>query len=66
MAYKGVIKKSKTMDYAAALAVAGAVLQSLPELRAVLQEHYGLVLMALSAVTAWLRVKTTQALKDKE
>ena len=65
MKYNGIIKKSRTYDYAALLAVFGAVLQSMPMLQGMLAEHYGVVFMLVSAVTAFLRHKTTGAAGDK-
>ena len=63
--YTGIIKKSRTYDYAALLAVFGAALQSLPMLQTVLAGHYGLVFMGVSVIVAYLRHKTTGAAGDK-
>jgi len=63
--YKGVIKKSKTMDYAALLGVFGAVLQALPMLQEQLAGNYGYVFMAVSVGVAYLRAKTTEGLNEK-
>jgi hypothetical protein len=59
MKYKGIIKKSRTYDYAALLAVFGAVLQSLPMLQDMLEGHYGVVFMVVSMIVAFLRHKTS-------
>ena len=65
MAYNGLIKKSRTYDYAALLAVFGAVLQTLPGLQSILQDNYGIVFMVVSVVVAVLRQKTTGAVGAK-
>ena len=65
MKYNGIIKKSKTMDYAALLAVFGALLQALPMLQDILAGHYGMVFVVVSMFVAFLRVKTDKALGDK-
>ena len=65
MKYKGIIKKSRTMDYALLLVIFGTVLQALPMVQDQLQGNYGFIFMGLSIITAVLRAKTTQALGDK-
>jgi hypothetical protein len=65
MKYKGVIKKSKTMDYAALVGIGGVVLQTLPMIQDQLQGNYGYVFMAVSVGVAWLRTKTDSALDEK-
>ena len=59
MKYKGIIKKSRTYDYAALLAIAAVVLQTLPFLQDKLAGNYGYVFMGVSVVVAFLRHKTT-------
>jgi len=59
MAYNGIIKKSRTYDYAALLAVGAVILQSLPMLQDKLAGNYGYVFMGVSAIVAYLRHKTT-------
>lgn len=59
MKYKGIIKKSRTYDYAALLAVFGAVLQTMPAMQDMLADHYGTAFMVVSIVVAYLRHKTT-------
>ncbi len=65
MKYNGVIKKSKTMDYAALLAIFGAILQGLPMIQEQLEGNYGFIFMFVSVIVAVLRMKTTQGLEDK-
>ena len=65
MKYNGIIKKSKTMDYAALLAIFGAVLQALPMIQEQLNGNYGFVFMFVSAIVAVLRIKTNQGLDEK-
>ncbi len=65
MKYKGVIKKSKTMDYAALLGIGGVILQTLPMLQDQLEGNYGYVFMAVSVGVAWLRAKTNSSLDEK-
>lgn len=65
MTYKGIIKKSRTYDYAALLAVAAVVLQALPMLQDKLAGNYGYVFMGVSVVVAFLRHKTTGAVGAK-
>lgn len=63
--YKGVIKKSRTYDYAAMLAVCGAVLQALPMLQEYLAGNYGFAFMVVSVLVAYLRHKTTGPVGQK-
>ena len=65
MKYKGIIKKSRTMDYAALLAIGGTVLQTLPMLQDQLQGNYGYVFMGVSVIVAILRSKTNGPVGDK-
>ena len=65
MKYNGVIKKSRTYDYAALLAVGGVVLQTLPMLQDQLAGNYGFVFMGVSVLVAYLRNKTTGSVGDK-
>ena len=64
--YNGIIKKSRTMDYAVLVAVFGAVLQALPLLQEQLSGNYGYVFMGISVGVAILRVVTTTPLGEKE
>lgn len=65
MKYKGWIKKSRTYDYAAMLAIAGAVLQALPMLQDYLAGNYGFVFMVVSVIVAYLRAKTNGPVGQK-
>ena len=65
MKYNGIIKKSRTYDYAALLAVFGAVLQTMPAMRDMLADHYGMAFMVVSVIVAVLRHKTTGPVGDK-
>ena len=56
--YKGLIKQSHTMDYAALLTTFGVIQQSLPMIEENLAGYYGYVFMAVGVVVALLRQKT--------
>jgi len=64
--YKGVIKKSRTLDAAALIAVLGVIEANFGLLREMLGEHYGISYIAIAAIMAWLRVKTTGPVGDKD
>lgn len=59
MKYEGVIKKSRTYDYAALVGIFGAIQQTLPGVQEQLGEYYGWVFMAVAAGIAFYRHKTT-------
>lgn len=62
---KGTLK-SKTMWFAAALAVLGALEMQQAFLRELVgAENFGAVMLGISVLTAVLRVVTTQSLSDK-
>jgi hypothetical protein len=66
--YQGVIKKSRTLDFAALLAIFGAIQVALPDLLNVWEipaRWAGLVTLLVSALVAWLRYKTTTAVGEK-
>ena len=57
--YNGIIKKSRTLDVAALLAMLGVVQQALPSVQTQLGDYYGLVFMGVGAIVAYLRTTTT-------
>jgi hypothetical protein len=59
------VLKSKTINFAAILAVLGVVEANFQVLQPFLGEHYGTLLVVIGAITAGLRVVTTQPLKEK-
>ena len=63
--YKGLIKKSRTLDAATLLVVFGVIEQNLPLLREQLGDNYGLVFMCVGIIFALLRMKTTAPVGDK-
>lgn len=64
--YQGILKKSRTLDLAALTAMIGTAISLLPQVQALLEpEHYGITLVVLSLVQAWLRVKTTGPIGEK-
>ena len=64
--YTGIIKQSRTLDVAALTAMIGTALTLLPELQALLDaKTYGIVLMVLSLIQAYLRTKTTGPINSK-
>lgn len=65
MKYQGKIRKSRTYDYAALLAIMGAALQTLPMLQEQLSGYYGYIFMSASVITAYLRSKTTGPVGEK-
>lgn len=66
MKYNGIIKKSRTLDLAAITAMAGASLSLLPQLRDLLDpKDYGIALVALSLLQAYLRSVTTCPIGQK-
>ncbi len=61
----GVIK-SKTMWFATATAIIGALMSSMPLVQSsISQEYYGFILMGLGVISAILRVATTKPLAEK-
>ena len=62
--YKGVIKKSRTLDAAMLLGVFGAIQLTLPGLGLDTQTT-GITNMVLAAVIAYLRFKTTGPVGEK-
>lgn len=52
--------KSKTNWFALSLAVLGAILDNLPETRAILSDYYGVILVVISAIVAYLRYVTKE------
>ena len=64
MQYKGLVKGSKTMDFAALLAVFGTIEQNLPMVKDMIGDNYGLVFIGVSVIVALLRMVTTKPLGD--
>ncbi len=65
MRYRGMIGKSRTLDYAALLAAFGAIQQGLPEMQMQLAGYYGWVFIAVAGIMAYLRAKTNGPVGDK-
>lgn len=65
MKYNGLIKKSRTLDAAALLAIFGAAQQYLPMIQDKLQGNYGYVFGLVGIVVAYLRFVTTKPVGDK-
>lgn len=66
MKYQGLIKKSRTYDFAALKAVSGAVLMGLPQVSDSFNTfYYGLAFLAISAIDGFLRHKTTGPVGEK-
>ncbi len=63
--YKGIIKKSRTLDLSAALAVLGVIELNMPLVRDMLGDYYGVVFILFAAVGAYLRTDTTGKVGDK-
>jgi len=59
MKYTGQIKGSRTYDFAAVLAGFGAIEQSLPQVKVLLGDYYGLVFISIAVIVAVLRKVTT-------
>ena len=66
MKYKGMIKKSRTLDAAGIVAALGVAIETLPMLKDMLAEHYGLVFVGVSMLFAYLRAVTTKPLDQKD
>ena len=59
-------RRSKTMWFAFALVVFGAIEAGFPYLQSLLDPaYYGVMLMAIGVIVAILRFVTTQPLRDK-
>lgn len=65
MKYQGMIKKSRTYDYATFVILLGVVEQNLPMVREQLGEYYGWVFIGVGLGIAWLRRKTTGPVGEK-
>lgn len=68
MKYKGIIKKSRTLDKETALlfiGIIGVVQEYLPMVQNTLGENYGFVMMGFAVIGFILRFKTTGPVGDK-
>lgn len=63
--YKGLIKKSRTLDLSAIVATMGVLEMNLPMVRESLGSNYGWIFIGIAAVGAFLRMKTTGKVGDK-
>lgn len=63
--YKGIVKKSRTYDFAALLAVFGVLEQNLPLVREQLGGWYGFVFIGIAIGVVLLRRVTTGPVGDK-
>lgn len=66
MTYNGLIKKSRTYDMQAIIAVLGIVELNMHLLQSQLGEHYGVVFIVIAALGAFLRAKTTGPVGQKD
>jgi len=58
--------KSKTHVFGVIVAIFGALLAALPEVRGLIsEEHYGFIFMVISAITVFFRNITSQSIHDK-
>jgi len=57
--------KSKMMYLAAALSLVEPILETLPEAKALLADHYGIAFVVLSGIVGLLRYLTTKPLSEK-
>jgi hypothetical protein len=57
--------KSKTMWFATALTVFGAIEGFLPQIQSLLGSHYGAILSVVGVITGLLRFATTDAISNK-
>lgn len=65
MRFLSALRRSKTLIFAATLAVLGVLEQSKNVLEPLLKEHAGLVFVVIGALVAVLRILTTQSLAEK-
>lgn len=65
MAYKGFIKKSRTLDLSAVVALLGIFLANFDSVRDSFGDYSGWVFIGLSGIMALLRMKTTGPVGDK-
>ena len=63
--YKGLIKKSRTFDAAAIIAILGIVEANFSLISSSLGEHQGFIYIGISIAMALLRMKTTGAVGEK-
>ena len=66
MKYKGLIKKSRTYDLNAIIAVLGIVELNIGMLQSQLGDYYGLVFIGIAALGGYLRAKTTGSVGEKD
>lgn len=65
MTYKGLIKKSHTLDYAALLTAVGFLEANSHVIQQYAGEYFGLIMLGLGVLTALLRAKTTGPVGQK-
>jgi len=65
MKYEGIICKSRTYDFSALLTVLGVVLANFERVSVWFGDYSGVAFIAVSAIVALLRQKTTGAVGDK-
>lgn len=63
--YKGLIKKSRTLDVAAVIAILGVIEANFSLISDQLGEYQGFVYIGISIAMALLRMKTTAPVGDK-
>ena len=62
MKYKGIVGKSRTLDWSVLLAVFGVIEMNLPMVKEQLGDYYGWVFIGSAVITAVLRKVTTKPL----
>lgn len=65
MKYQGLIKKSRTYDFMAIIAVLGVVEQNLPLVRDQLGDYYGWVFIGIAVIGVLLRNATSGPVGEK-
>ena len=66
MKYKGLIKKSRTYDFAGVLAVFGVIEMNLPLVKEQLGDWYGFIFIGVAVAVVLLRRVTTGPVGDKD
>lgn len=66
MKYKGLIHKSRFLDFGALIGVFGVLEQNLPLVREQLGDYYGIIFIGIAVITFMLRYVTTGPVGEKE
>lgn len=65
MKYEGIIKKSRTLDFATLLTILGAVQMYLPNIADMLGKYNGITTFIIGVLVAYLRFVTKGKVGDK-